>query len=121
MLAASARCSWVHWCRFRLSRIRSPNSFSSYESVTTHSRGNDDYESTDDDTHLREFCLRSFAPGAGKGTVSRGSALRLCARRLKPLPLRPPDLAGQAGLQGFLHLLSDRRIGVYTGAGALLR
>lgn len=43
--------------------------------------------------------LRGVAPRAGKGAVSRGSALRLCARRPHSLPLLPPDLAGQAGLQ----------------------
>lgn len=42
---------------------------------------------------------KGLRPPRGQGGGSRGSALRLCARRLKPLPLLPPDLAGQAGVQ----------------------
>lgn len=62
---------------------------------------------------FNEEDLRGVAPRVGKGAVSRGSALRLCARRLKRLPLLPPNLAGQAGLHGcnlaFKHL--NARVG----------
>lgn len=46
---------------------------------------------------------KGLCPSRGQGGGSRGSALRLCARRLKPLPLLPPDFASQAGLQMNLH------------------
>jgi len=42
---------------------------------------------------------KGLCPSRGQGGGLPRLRAGLCARRLTPLPLLPPDLAGQAGLQ----------------------